>query len=229
MSKTFAEMKTNVGNMVQETGSDMATLIGVWLNDKYQDVARRMAWSVLIDFDYSFSSATGTATYNLPTTRFDREIYVADITDGAPLTRMTEGNYWEERSDTYAAGVLTDSVPDVYIILRQEGKIKLFPTPAYIHVYAMPYKMYPDTLTGTAVPVILDIEYALELGAIADAWAYLGKFQKSDYYMQRYEVEVAKRIAQERTQFNQYHQMMLKGYRIGGVERLTGDTSYADL
>jgi hypothetical protein len=212
MSKTFAEMKTNVGNMVQETGSDMSTLIGVWLNDKYQDVSRRMPWSALIDFDYSFSSATGTATYNLPTTRFDREIYLADITDGAPLTRMTEGNYWEERTDAYSAGILTDSVPDVYLILRQEGKLRLFPTPA-----------------GTAVPVILDIEYALELGAIAEAWAYLGRFQKADYFMQRYEVEVSKRIAQERTQFNQYHQMMLKGYRICGVERMTGDTSYADL
>lgn len=224
MSKTFAEMKTNVGNMVQQTDASMATLIGVWLNDKYQDIARRMSWSVLIDFDYSFSSASGTALYSFPTTRFDREIYLADITDGCAISRMTEGNFFEEEND-----ISTSGTPDVYVVLRQEGKVKLYPTPNSVHVYSMPYKMYPDTLTGTAVPVILDCEYALELGATAEAWAYLGKFQKADYFMQRYEAEIAKRISQERTQFNQYHQTLPKGYRIGGIGWITGDTSYADL
>ena len=54
MAKQFSTMKTNVGNMIQDTSSAMATLIGVWINDAYHDAWRRCLWSDLIDDNFTF-------------------------------------------------------------------------------------------------------------------------------------------------------------------------------
>jgi len=56
MAKQFSTMYTNVGNMVQDTSSSFATLIKVWVNDKYLDISRRIPWSNLIDNDYTFTT-----------------------------------------------------------------------------------------------------------------------------------------------------------------------------
>jgi hypothetical protein len=34
MNKSFSQLRTNVGNRVQDTGASLATLIGYWVNDK---------------------------------------------------------------------------------------------------------------------------------------------------------------------------------------------------
>jgi len=302
MSKTFSTMQTNVGNMVQDTSVAFAPLIGVWLNDKYQDISRRHNWSVLIDDNYTLktvavtavvdeaqtSSTTsvvtithtpiysvtgvwlatdtahtgtnyytggsyivatgvitlgsvlagattnviinysyGTPEYTLPTD-FDKEIFVADVTDGFSLKRRTEGLWWQERYSAYQAGMIQSGTSTNYIILREAGKLKLDPAPDAIHTIAMPYKKLITALTSTGTPAIADIEWIMEMGAASEACAYKKQYAKAAYYLQRYEVELARRIGQERSQVNQMYQWIPESGEFG-LHRLTGDNSYDSL
>jgi len=230
MAKAFSVMKTNVGNQVMDTSTAMATLIGVWLNDKYKDVSRRCEWAVLIDDDYTIAvTAAGGATYALPAD-FDHEIFVADKTNGIVLKRYNTGNWWTERSQDYSGAALQTGQPTKYIIELQSGKVRLDPAPNATLTLAFPYKTIITDLSADAdEPVILDIEFLMEMGAIGEAWAYKKQFNKADYYFQRYETEVNKRVGQERSQINQMYQWISAGYRVHGVSRLTGDNSYDSL
>ena len=70
-------------------------------------------------------------------------------------------------------------------------------------------------------------EAGLEFGAIGEALAYKKQYQKADYYFQRKEAEVNKRIAQEKAKLNSMLQRVSSGYRVSNVGRLTGDVPYA--
>ena len=226
MSKTFATMQANVGNNVQNSDTDFATLIGVWLNDAYRDIARRCLWSDLIDFDKTFTSIAGSATYTLATD-FDEEVYVADKTNGHPLKRYTEGKWWEEYNNQYDAATIANGNPVRYVIREEANKIMLDPPPdTSSETYAIPYKKSITDLTSADTPSIRDVELAMEMYAIAQAWAYERQFAKADWYMQRYEIAVAQRISQERSKPNQRYQMISQSYRVLGLRQLTGDRSY---
>jgi hypothetical protein len=226
MAKTFSTMKTNVGNFVQDTSSGLATLIGVWLNDKYQDIARRFPWSSLINNDYTFNTVAGTATYDLPAD-FEQEIFVMNTTDGEKLLRYSEPNWWQERFAAYSAGSIASGNPTKYIILKESSKIQLDPKPDAIKVMAFPYKKTITALSGnTDAVVIPDIEVIMEYGAIGEAEAYKKQYQKADYFFQRYEDALSKRVIQEKSLQNQLYQRISQGYQVPNVKRLTGDSSY---
>lgn len=55
-SKGFSTMQTNIGNMVKDTSSAFATIVGVWINDAYQDAWRRAMWTDLVDEDFTFTA-----------------------------------------------------------------------------------------------------------------------------------------------------------------------------
>jgi hypothetical protein len=74
--------------------------------------------------------------------------------------------------------------------------------------------------------VIPDIDWIVELGSIGEAWAYKRQFQKANYYLNRYEVELRRRIGQERSKINQRYQMISENYRTAPYRRFSGDTSY---
>lgn len=232
MSKTFDVMKTDVGNLAgPDTSTAFATLIGTWLNDKYLDIARRNLWSAMIHFDYTFATVASTASYDLPAD-FDQEIYVADITDGAYLVRYTENQWWAERGTAYSGGTISGGTATRYIINRQSGKIILDPTPDAVHTIAMPYKIILAPLSvGTDLVEILDIEHIMVLGALAEAMAYKKQFQKASYYLQRYEYELGRRIAQEKNVVNQMYRMKGIDYNHGNeaIRPMTGWGSYDSL
>lgn len=302
MSKTFAVMKTNVGNMCgPDTSTEFATLIGVWLNDKYLDISRRHNWSALIDDNYTLktvaitavvdeaqtSSTTsvvtithtpiysvtgvwlatdtghtgtnfytggsyivatgvitlgsvlagattnviinysyGTPEYTLPTD-FEEEIFVADITDGFSLKRRTEGLWWRERYSAYQAGAIQSGTSYNYIILREGGKLKLDPIPDAVHTIAMPYKKSITALAADASTVaIKDIEYIMELGAVALGQAYKKQFAKAGAYSQLYEAELARRIGQEKSPVNQSFQFIPERADSSAIMPMTGWLSY---
>lgn len=179
MEKTFAQMKLNVGNMVMATDTTFAVLIGGWLNDGYQDAWRRHLWSASINNDYTITLVSGTAPYDLPAD-FEDETNVTDITDGFPLVRYNEGNWWQERGGAYSGGSITRGTATRYVILREKmkvattgyGVIQFDPTPNNIHTIAMPYKRVCNKLisvsgtctTNTTGKVIASAEFFITDG-----------------------------------------------------------------
>lgn len=84
MNKTFSQIKTNVGNNVQDTSPETATLIGRFINNIYADFLRRFNWE-FYNYDYSFSTVSGTQDYVLPRD-FGKELYVYDSTNKVELS-----------------------------------------------------------------------------------------------------------------------------------------------
>jgi len=300
MAKTFNEMKTNVGNMVMDTTAAFATLIGRWLNDKYHDVWQKYHFSDVINNNYTLTLISGTAEYNLPSD-FEVEMAVSDTTDGFKLGRMNERMWWENRTEAYSGGTITQGTATRYVILQERiksdgsgfGKIAFDPTPNNTHTIAMPYKRKCEDLisvTGTCTtdtankviasastfitsgvkpgmriknttdttysivtsvdsetqltvetdvcpdgnetfeiftsPVIRDIEYILECGAISEAWLYKRQYQKASDFLQKYEYELKKRIGRENTQPNQRYQWIPERGGPSAIEPFTGWASY---
>lgn len=113
MNKDFNTLKTNVGKNVMDTSTSMASIIGVYLNNRYFDLLRRVNWQS-IDDDYSFSTVAGTKDYVLPY-NFGKEIYVHDSTNKSQLDRMT----LQEWIDKYYDAESDQAAPTKYIILDQ--------------------------------------------------------------------------------------------------------------
>lgn len=232
MAKTYATMKANVRNNVQNAAS--AAIIGVFLNDRYRDIERRCAWSALIDDNKTFTATIDQAEYSISSdlsiTDFEEELFVANVTQGYELERYTEGKWWKERNSAYQDGSITSGTPTRYVIIREAGKIKLDPPPNVADTYAIPYKKFVTDLSADAdTTSILDIEWIMELGATGDAWAYDRQFPKADWFLQRYELELRRRIGQERSAVNQKYQRISEAYRVAGIRRLTGNVSYDSL
>jgi len=300
MGKTFSQQKTNVGSQVQDTSSALATKIGVWLNDKYRDIWRRVAWPAVTDDDYTFESVTSQVNYDLPSD-FEEELFMANIAQGYALKRQIQGARWRDRTSAYQADSIPNGTPHSYDILPEVinssgvplGVIRLDPPPAVAETYAMPYKrrhvdllgttgtcdtdtaskiiasastfitdlvqpgmrvknttdttygyvtsvdsetqltmdtdLCPDgdeTFTISNETLIPDIEWMMELGAIGEAWAYKRDFAKANYYLNRYEIEVRRRIGQERSKINQRYQNVSESFRSPHSRHLLGEQSY---
>lgn len=226
MAKTFATMYANVGTMCGDTSTAFQTIIKVFINDKYRDICSRALHSELIDWDYTITLVSGTATYDFPTS-FDFEVFCADITEGFALKRYTEGGWWEERHSAYSAGTIAGSTSTRYMILREASKIRFDPTPNNTHVIAFPYKKIVTDLSATTdTPLINGIDVALEYGATAEAMFYKKQYQKGDYWLQKYENEVNKFLHKIRSYPNQRYQFIPEGRDVVSVKRLTGDASY---
>jgi len=85
-----------------------------------------------------------------------------------------------------------------------------------------------ESIAIQAEVFIPNIDYIVELGTIADGFAYKSNFPKADYYNMKYESELSKRIHAEKAVPNQLYQVISPN-RIGRVGRLTGDLSYDSL
>ena len=295
-------MKTNTGSLIQDTSSGTATKILVWLNSKYKDIWRRVNWTAITDDDFTFESAVGTSLYDLPTD-FEEELFLANIANGESIQRVTEGEFWRDRTGAHQADTIPNGTVRRYVILEEtkitsgvvRRQIRLDPPPSVVDTYALPYKRSFIPLiatTGTATTdtsnkvidsnatfitdgvetgmiihnvtdntfglvvtvdsetqitagsditpdgdssetytvgnhlLIPDIDDVLELGAIGEAFAYQGQFAKANFYMQKYEIELRRRLGQERSKINQRYQRVSESYRTGGVRRLLGDLSY---
>lgn len=83
-----------------------------------------------------------------------------------------------------------------------------------------------ENIIVSAEIVIPGLDWILEFGAISEAHAYKRDFQKSNYYLTKYETELRRRIGQEKSKPNQRYQRVSQEYRTDGFRRFSGDTSY---
>jgi hypothetical protein len=229
--KTFAVMKTNVGDMLQDTTSAFATLIGVWINDAYIDAWRRGVWADLIDDDFTFTAVIDQAEYSFATdlsiTDFGKEIILADITNGHMLKRYTIRDWWQERAVDYKNESLDSGNPVRYSIIPEDGKIKLDPPPDSADEYAMPYQKEVANLSGDSdTPGITTISTYLERYAIGMGAAYKRQYQKSTWWLNLAEQELRKLIAEENVKINQRFQRKSSGWQMPKLRRLLGENSY---
>lgn len=225
-AKTFSTMKTNVGNMVGDTSTSTASLIGVWLNDAYQDAWRRSMWMDVVDEDKTFTSTADKADYSLNTdmsiTDFGEELLIADITNGHLLTRWSAKDWWEKRASAYDSGSLDSGNPKRYIYLPEAGNVRLDPPPdTGSETYAIPYKKTVSDMSATSdTPTIPSLSIYLERYATSMVLAYKNQYQKSQYWLQLAEAELRKLIKEEKVKINQMYQRKLFGRRLQTPRRL---------
>lgn len=88
MNKSYSQLKTNVGNRVQDTSTALATLIGYWVNDKYRDVVSRYDWEELY-FTQSITATAGTQNYALSEDA-DRILFCEDTTNDVEMSETND-------------------------------------------------------------------------------------------------------------------------------------------
>lgn len=125
MNKTFGTMKTNVGNAIQDTSSEMKTVIGVFLNSRLEEVRQRLNIFGSERTDYTFSTVSGTQDYVMPDD-FGKEINVVDITNNVELGRESTQEWARNNSgDIDASGTATK-----YVLL--DDNVRAQPTSASV-------------------------------------------------------------------------------------------------
>ncbi len=100
--KSFSVQKSDIGLMVQDTSSALATLIGIWINNRYRDIVNSYDWEQL------YHNQTITTTANTSAYAFDentdRLVFAVDRTNGAAINITTEQdflqNYYDSLEDT---------------------------------------------------------------------------------------------------------------------------------
>lgn len=88
MNKPFSTIKTNVGNRVQDTSSGFKTLIGSWINQRYNEILNRFDVVKPIRSDYTFDTTAGTSDYVLPDD-FGKAIHCTDTTSKTLIPEIT--------------------------------------------------------------------------------------------------------------------------------------------
>jgi len=99
MSKSFSVLKTNIGNMIQDSSSSMSTNIGVWINNRYRDVISRYEWEELI-INQSLTASATVSAYALDAD-VGNIMFINDVTNGCYLAGNTEQQFYEEHYDTF--------------------------------------------------------------------------------------------------------------------------------
>jgi hypothetical protein len=228
MSKTYDTMKTYIGTFLGDTSGAFKTLVGQDLNEVYEDIWRRIEWSECIDDDYTFESVADEAEVDLPDD-FEKEVYITNIATGKRLKKLAIGEYWREKSDEFSSDAVDSGTTDSYVILEESGKIKLVPPPDKAETYAMPYKKQFTALSGDSdTALIQGIDTLLEYGTLNRGFERKQLHSKAGYYLQKFEVGLARRISQERSRGNYTYQMVpAKRWYGKKLRYLTGETPYA--
>jgi len=235
IGKIFTVMQTNVGNMIHDTTADTAVLIGVWINDAYQDAWRRFYWADIIDEDFTFDSVASLADYpfdddgesgEMNITDFGKELGVWDIANGHEVKRYTIKNWWEKRGPNYNADSLDDGNPLRYVILPESGKLRLDPPPDTAETYAMPYQKAVTDLATTNTPAITTISTYLEFYSMGMGFAYKKEYDAAVWWGNKAEMELAKLIKEENIKLNQKFQRKLPGFTANAAGYLLGEKSY---
>ena len=111
-------MKGSVGSKIQDTSSAMETLTGTFLNKRYFQVLRAINWSN-VDYEYEFTTVSGTQNYALPDD-FGKEVSVRDTTTGVELARVD----YSDLVANYPDGVADSGSPARYVIYEDVVKVQ---------------------------------------------------------------------------------------------------------
>lgn len=195
---SFLTIKNNVGTRVGDTSSSFSTIIGSYVNQRYQRLFKKFNWDI-VKPDYTFNTVAGTKDYTIEA-GFGKEIYVFDNTNRIDIAKVSlseiERNYSVTIDDTgnptkYAIYRTTDSSNPANIVL----KIRLHPTPSSIIAILMPYIKAPNVLTAaTDLPILDMADLAIELGATADAWRTKRQFAKAADFETQYEQVIGEMV-----------------------------------
>jgi len=204
MASTFTTIQTNISNNVQDTSPEMKVLIGVYINNRYRDILRRINWNAT-NFTYSITTSAGSALYTLPGD-FKKEMYAYNSTSNVDLTRLTLAQYIED----YRQNDTSNDSPTSYVILDQVlpttneryKLLKFVKTPSSAYTVELPYTIEPSDLSGSVYPII-PCEQALEYGATADAQRFKRQYSKAQDYEGMYEKAINSIIWDEHNQPNQ--------------------------
>ena len=99
MNKDFSTIKSNIGTMVQDTSSTMATKIGVWVNNRYRNFISRYEWDELI-YNFSLTASATVSAYNLDED-VDRLLFILDATNSCNITINNEQEFYQENYDVF--------------------------------------------------------------------------------------------------------------------------------
>lgn len=205
MSKTFAVLKVNVGTNIQDTSAAMATIIGVYINNRYMDILRRVNWEV-VNEDYTITTTAGDQDYALPSD-FGKELYCLDATNDRYLTRKT----LQEIGDLHT-GSLTDldapteyAIFDKWVCGARSKVLWLYKIPASTYDLSLPYIISPTAMSADANIPMFDCDDVIELGATADAWRYKRQFAKAQDLDLLYEKGIINLIWDKVNQPNRVH------------------------
>jgi hypothetical protein len=205
MSKTFLQLKTNIGNNIQDTSAAMATIIGVYINNRYMDILRRVNWEVVQE-DYTIPTVAGDQDYDL-VSNFGKELYCLDSTNNRYLKRKT----LQEIADRHVENLTDEDAPTEYAILDKwvcgvRSKVLwLYKIPLTVYTLALPYIIAPTAMIVDGEIPMFDCDDIIEIGATADAWRYKRQFAKAQDLEMLYEKGIMNLIWDKTNQPNRVH------------------------
>lgn len=200
---TFSVMKENVGNNVRDTSNPMAAIIGTYLNNRYFQILRRVNWSY-VNEDYTVNTVAGTQDYALESD-FNKELYVKNNTDNNIVDKYTLENLVAD----FSTELTTQGQVKRYAIFNSDDGskyIRFHYVPDKVCEIAVPYIAKPSALSGDSDEPVIDLSFAMELGATADAFRYKKQFKKASDFEVLFEREVANYIWDDYNQPNKVYQ-----------------------
>ena len=98
-------------------------------------------------------------------------------------------------------------------------------------VLTLDWDAFPDgnEAYSVSLPEISGLDEFLVMYATGQGWAYKRQLHKADWYFNRAEFALTKRISRERSRANQKYQFIPSTSTTGRISRLTGDRSYDQL
>lgn len=174
-TKTFDEMKTNIGNEVGDTSSSFATRLGVYINNRYFDTLDRLRQANIFEMYKTHCATTtaGTADYATPSD-WGVPVSVVDFSNSRTLDVISE----EEYAQRFGNNPTTPGAP-IALIMRSsinsasavEKKIGFYYVPAGSYEYEIRYERDISPMTATTdTPIVGELSDIIELGGKADAW-----------------------------------------------------------
>ena len=173
--REFSEMKNNVAARILDESTAMKTLIGKFLNKRYQQVLRAIHWDAINEQSISVTSAA--QDYDLDSD-FGSPIAITNTTNNLNIILK---DLSELHQDYPGAVSDTGDVERAAIYRDSTGahKIKFHYYPTTALTVVVVYHIKPAALSADGSKPILPIEDLLETGAEADAWRYKRQFAKA--------------------------------------------------
>lgn len=109
--KSFSDMVSNVTRQIQDTGSNMTSLVEVYLNRRYREILRKLNFGVVRD--YEFTTTAGQNDYVLPKD-FGKELGVSDNTNYRELDKVEIKDLYEK----YPGEFTTQNTVRRYVIFQ---------------------------------------------------------------------------------------------------------------
>ena len=110
MNKSFSVLKTNIGTLVQDTSSGLATSIGVWINNRYRDILTKYEWEELI-VNMSLTASASTSAYKCDED-IERILFFLDATNDGYLSEVGEQQFYQGQYSVFS----TTGTPERYFL-----------------------------------------------------------------------------------------------------------------